>query len=301
MDELPGFSALRSFLALAEDLHFARAAARLGVSQPSLSQQIKGLEALLGAELFRRTRRSVELTPAGHALVQEARQLLAQGQRLRTNVSRVARGETGELRIGFVASGAYDLLPAIIRRFRASRPGAQVALDECALNVPVDSLMSGTLDLAIVRGPFRHPPLETETLFREPLCAVVPDSHALAHRKVIALDALADEAFVLFPRRRAPAFHDAITECCRAAGFAPRIVEEAADWQLLASMVAAGLAVTLAPESVRQLPRSGVRYVSLTPRRLVAQLDLVYAPTRLSALTDEFRRAAHETVRPRVK
>jgi DNA-binding transcriptional LysR family regulator len=295
----PSFRSLRYFEALAEDLHFARAAGRLHISQPSLSQQIQRLEAALGARLFARTRRSVRLTAAGQALLPEARQLLVQEDRMRAHVHRVAEGQAGELRVGFVASGAYDLLPSILRRFRARHPDVHLEVDECALRVPVEQLEAGTLDVAIVRGPIVRgpsspPALRVETLLLEPLCAVLPRDHPLAARTPLRVSALHAEPFALFPRERAPAFHDAILGLCRDAGFVPRIVHEAADWQVLVSMVAAGLAVTLAPVSVRQLPRAGVVYRPLRPARAVAELDLVYAPERASPLVEAFARVARE-------
>jgi DNA-binding transcriptional LysR family regulator len=209
----------------------------------------------------------------------------------------VAAGQVGELRVGFVASGAYDILPAIIRRFREQCPDAHLEVDECALRVPLEQLEAGTLDVAIVRGPVSHPLLQVEALFREPLCAVVASDHRLARRGPVALSALATEPFVIFPRERAPVFYDALMRCCRDAGFLPRIVQEAADWQVLVSLVAAGMAVTLAPASVRQLPRAGVAYRPVRPARPIAQLDLVHAPARISPLAESFMRVARETAR----
>jgi DNA-binding transcriptional LysR family regulator len=296
MDE-PSLRALRYFEALAEELHFAQAADRLRISQPSLSQQIQRLEGVLGTRLFERTKRSVRLTAAGRALVPDARQLLVQGDRMRAHIARVAAGQEGEIRVGFVASGAYDILPAIIRRFREQCPDAHVEVDECALRVPLEQLEAGTLDVAIVRGPLSHPTLHVQALLREPLCAVLPSDHALARRVRLPLAALRAEPFALFPRERAPAFHDAISSCCRDSGFLPRIAHEAADWQVLVSLVAAGMAVTLAPVSVRQLPRAGVVYRPVRPAHAIAELDLVYAPARTSPLVEAFVRVARETAR----
>lgn len=285
---------LRYFVTLAEDLHFGQAATRLGIAQPGLTQQIQRLERVLGVTLFERGPRRVTLTDAGHALVLHARDLLLQGERMQAHVQRVARGELGTLRVGFVASGAWDFLPPVVRRFRERYPDAHVEVDECGLETPTARLEAGTLDVAIVRGPITHPGLRVETLSREPLCAVVPDAHRLAHRARIELRAMAGDAFALFPRRRAPAFHDAITALCREAGFVPRITHEAADWQALVSLVAAGLVVTLAPQSVRRIPRAGVCYRDITPARAVAQLDIVAGPSPASPLVAAFIELAHE-------
>jgi DNA-binding transcriptional LysR family regulator len=290
---------LRSFVAVAEDLHFGRAAARLDIAQPSLSHQIKALEAVLGAPLLRRTKRTVALTDAGRAVLPDARRLLAQAERMRTHVRRVAAGEVGEVRVGFVASGAYGMLPAIARQFRRKCPDAHLEVDECDLKLPLEQLVAGTLDLAIVRGPVSHPTLRVEPLLREPLCVVLPERHRLAARARIPLRALAGEAFALFPRHRNPAFHDAITGFCRDAGFVPRIAHEAADWQVVASLVAAGMAITLAPASVRTIPRAGVCYRALSPAREIAELDIVYSPSLLSPLAQVFLEVARASVRDR--
>jgi DNA-binding transcriptional LysR family regulator len=209
----------------------------------------------------------------------------------------VAAGQVGQLRVGFVASGAYDILPAILRRFRAKCPDAHLEIDECALRVPLEQLESGTLDAAIVRGPVSHPTLQVQALRREPLCAVVAGDHRLARRGPLPLSELAKEPFAMFPRERAPVFYDAIMRCCRDAGFLPRIVQEAADWQVLVSLVAAGMAVTLAPVSVRQLPRAGVSYRPVRPARVIAELDLVHATARMSPLAESFLRVARATAR----
>ena len=290
----PSLRALRYFVALAEDPHFSRTAMRLGIAQPSLSQQIKVLESKLGAQLFRRTKRTVGLTEAGHALLPDARRLMADAARMRNRVRAVASGAEGTLRVGFVASGAYDILPAIVRRFRAICPNALFELDECMLRFPVDQLLSGTLDLAIARGPFHHDVLRSETFLREPLCVALPAAHPLAKQPRVRLRDLAGEPFALFPRQRSPEFHDAIVDYCRAAGFEPRIAHEAAEWQMLASLVAAGLAVSLAPVSVRRMPRAGVKYCLLSPPRKLAQLDLVYGTAPPSPLVLAFVRAARE-------
>ena len=297
LDGFPSLRALRSFVTLAEELHFSRSAARLGIAQPSLSRQVKVLEEAVGARLFRRTKREVKLSDAGHALLPDARLMLAHAARTLSRVRSIAAGEAGTLRVGFVASGAYDILPSIVRGFRRACPDAGIEIDECSLRLPLEQLETGALDLAIVRGPVTHPTLRTEPLLRENLCAVLPRTHRLAGTSRLAVSHLAAETFALFPRHRSPAFHDAITGYCRNAGFEPRIAHEAADWQVLVSMVAAGMAITLAPASVRRLPRTGVVYRALEPAAKIAQLDLVYGASAPSSLALSFARVARERAR----
>lgn len=282
------------FITLAEELHFALAATRLNIAQPALSQQIVKLEDELGVRLLDRTKRCVRLTDAGSALLVDARVLVAQSEQIACRVGRISRGESGRLRVGFVASGAYDLLPWVIRRFRVRCPDVVLELDECGLEVPFERLASGSLDLAIVRGPLRRPGFRVETVLHEPLMAVVPDGHRLANGRTVQLSAFTSESFVLFPRYRAPDFHDAITGLCHDAGFVPNVVHEAAEWQVLVSLVAAGLGVTIAPASVRFMPRLGVVYLRIRSCPAVAQLDVVYSRPQVSASAETFARIAHD-------
>jgi DNA-binding transcriptional LysR family regulator len=283
---------LRCFVAVAEELHFGRAALRLRVAQPALSQQLQRIEASLGVRLFDRTKRKVELTTAGRHLLEEARSILSAAERAERNVRRASKGELGTLRLGFVGTGAFGILPGIIRRFHTSRPDVKIEFHDGHVENPFDLLEAGALDVAIIRAPVSHPRLTIEPFYSEPVCAVVPRAHPLGRRHRIRLGALASEPFVLFPRRNQPEFHDAITSACRACGFSPRVENEAGDWQVLVSLVAAGLGVTLAPNSVRRIPRDDVQYCAVTGLDLVAELALAYAPARLSPAGDAFIRVA---------
>jgi DNA-binding transcriptional LysR family regulator len=272
------FRALRAFVAVAEELHFGRAAERLGVAQPGLSQQVQRMERLLGTALFLRQGRHVTLTAAGTALLQHARPLLAQGERLAAHVARAARGEVGTLRVGFAATAAYDILPGIARRLRQRAPGIQLEVDGSPPGLAQEMVAAGGLDALVARGPVREAGLQAVTLDREPLCAVVSRNHPRARQRTITAGALAGEPFALFPRHTAPALYDAITGMCRDAGFVAHVAHEATDWPAVASLVAAGLGVTLAPESVRLLPHPGLAYLRLRGAPPVAQLDVVTAP-----------------------
>jgi DNA-binding transcriptional LysR family regulator len=284
--------ALRSFAMLAEELHFGRAADRLGIAQPALSQQIKRLERIVGAELFDRTSKRVSLTAVGATLLDETRVLLPLADRALVRTERVARGDAGTLRVGFVASGAFSVLPDILRTFRREYPAVHLELVEGVIDTPLARLEAGLIDVALLRGPVTHPRIRFEPVFREPLCAVLPKRHRFAKRAIVPLKALLDEPFVMFPRFRAPEFYDAIIDECRSAGLTPRIVQEASEWQVLASFVAAELGVTLAPESVRRMPRDGVVFRSIRPRRAIAELIVAYADNTSPPLVEAFIQVA---------
>jgi DNA-binding transcriptional LysR family regulator len=289
---------LQSFVTLADELHFGRAAQRLRIAQPALSQQIQRLERELSVQLLHRTSRSVELSVAGVALLASARGLLADARRAVDTTRRAGLGDVGVLRLGFAASGAFGILPDILRTFRKKFPDVLLEFYDGPLELPIERLENGSLDIAIARGPVQNPRVRVELLYREGICAVLPDAHPLANRKRIPVEALATDDFVMFPRQRAPDFHDSLTGLCRRAGFLPRITQEAADWQVLASLVAAGLGVSLAPMSVRRMPREGIRCIPLTSSERIAELVLACNKQRVSSIASSFITVAHEVSRP---
>lgn len=288
------FRQLQLFVAVAEELHFSRAAARVGMAQPPFSQQIRRLEAELGVELLARTSRRVALTPAGSHLLAEARALLAKRADVITTVQQSARGETGTLRVGFAASSAFGVLPAIVLRYRQRFPAVKLELDDRgALNVGT-ALATGELDLAIVRAPFRHEGVTVERLLRERFVLALPVSHPRARQKAVALASLASEPFVLFPRNSAPGLHDTVTSMCVAAGFSPRIVQEATSWTSVIGMVEAGLGLTIAPMSAQALRPKGVVFRALRDASGHAELSVAFAGRQPSPAAAHFRAVAHE-------
>lgn len=287
---------LHAFIAIAEERHFGKAARRLRVAQPALSQQLQRMEALLSVKLFKRTSRNVELTEAGAALLPNARALLADAARAETLTKRAALGEVGSIRMAFIASGAFAILPDILSRFRKAFPDVAIEFYDGPLEAPIDRLENGSLDVAIVRDPEPDHRVRARTLLKERICAVLPTTHPLAGRKRIDVSALAEDNFVMFPRLRAPRLFDKLVGLCDQAGFAPRIVSEAAEWQVLASLVAANVGVTLAPESVRRMPREGVSYVALTSNERLANLTLLYSVDRVTPVTTAFIQIARDAV-----
>lgn len=283
---------LQLFVAVAEELHFGRAAARLGMAQPPLSQRIRQLETELGARLLDRTSRSVSLTPAGARLLEEGRQLIRQADAAVAAVRATAAGTSGNLRIGFAANSALGLLPGLIARYREACPTVCIALDEFDVADAVDALKERRIDLALVRDPCSHADLNAECIAREPLMAFLPHGHALSGPPSMALSSLADESFALFPREAAPGLHDTIVAGCHAAGFSPRIEYSAPSWPTVVSLVGAGLAVTIAPASASALLPASVTPVALPATTQKAELWLVLPVSRPSPAARSFLKSA---------
>ncbi|MER6093539.1 LysR substrate-binding domain-containing protein [Streptomyces bluensis] len=253
---------LRYFVAAAEELHFTRAAARLGIAQPALSQQIRRLEAALGVELFSRTRRQVTLTPAGRAFLAEARGTLEQARRAARIARRTAAGELGPLTIGFVGSATDALLPRALPTLRARHPELKLVLRELTSAEQIDALARGGIDLGLLRPPSPLPPgLRTRLVAREPLVCALPADHPLTrHERLTATD-LHGQPFVLFPRREGPWLYDLITAYCRGAdGTLPTVVQEAVMMQTITALVAAGTGISLVPASQQAISREGLTY-----------------------------------------
>jgi DNA-binding transcriptional LysR family regulator len=256
---------LRYFVAVAEELHFGRAAARLGIAQPPLSQQIRQLEGELDVQLFARGGRRVDLTAAGRVYLAEAREILQRVARAGVAARRAARGETGTLAVGVVPSATYGLMPRVFRTFRERNPDVALSVAVMVTGTQVEAIRAGTLQLGFARPPFGDETLVAETVYEEPVTVVLPTGHPLAARRSLPLAALAAEPFVLFPRDLRPGWYDFVLGACRDAGFQPVVAEEAPELATAMALVAAGIGVTLVPASVKDLRRSGVEYRELAP------------------------------------
>jgi DNA-binding transcriptional LysR family regulator len=260
---------LRYFIAVAEELHFRRAAERLHISQPPLSQQIRALEDELGFALLVRTRRRVELTPAGAAFLRDARALLAELEGAVATARRIDAGQTGRLRINFVGSALFSIVPGTVERFRRARPGVALELRERATVDQLRAVRAGVADIALVRPPIEDDgELRVQTVLRERTLAALPAGHALAALTRVPLRRLAAEPLVLFPRDQAPGFHDLLIDSLAGAGVAPRVIQYAPEMLTIIGLVAAGTGVSLVPASVQRLALDGVAYrpVSGAPR-----------------------------------
>ncbi|MDB6078140.1 MAG: LysR family transcriptional regulator [Akkermansiaceae bacterium] len=256
---------IRYFLAVAEELNFTRAAARVGIGQPPLSRQIRDLEEETGAALFLRLPQGVQLSEAGAAFLPEARALLAQAERAREAAQRAARGESGSLRVGFTGSAAFHPRMAVaVRRFRKKHPGVDLQLREEPTAGLLRRLEDGEADVVFVRPGRERPPegLQMVELEKEPMLLVLP--RGFATREAVAvglgLKAIAQEPLILFPRSAGPGFYEEILGACRRAGFTPVPGQEAPQMTSIAILVAAGLGVSLVPASLAQIQVSGVVY-----------------------------------------
>lgn len=257
---------LRMLVVLGEELHFGRAAVRLHLSQPGLSYRVKRMEDALGYELLSRTRRSVELTAAGAAVLQGAHRLLDEARRLVDDGGRIARGEVATLRVGFVGTALYGLLPPVLREARRRHPELRLVLAEQKTATQVHALRRGELDIGIVHLPLGPDTgLATMAATTEPVGLALPADHRLADVPVIDLAALADDPFVLFPRELEPDTYDRYVRACVQVGFAPDVAQRATGLQAILGLVASGLGVAFVAASVAaNLTRTGVVFRPLS-------------------------------------
>jgi DNA-binding transcriptional LysR family regulator len=256
---------LRYFVAVAEELHFRRAAARLHISQPPLSQQIRQLEDELGCQLLARTRRRVELTPAGGAFLRDARTLLAELDGAVETARRIDAGQTGRLRVNFVGSALLSIVPGIVQRFRAARPSVELQLRERSTAEQLRAVSGGAVDVGLVRPPIEElAELQTTVVLRERTVAALPAQHPLSGLRRVPVRRLAAEPLVLFPRDQAPGFHDLLISSMAAPGTHPQVVQYAPEMLTIIGLVAAGIGVSLVPASVTRLAIEGVTYRPVT-------------------------------------
>ncbi|MDF1504768.1 LysR substrate-binding domain-containing protein, partial [Roseisolibacter sp. H3M3-2] len=253
---------LRYFVAVAEELHFGRAAERLHIAQPPLSRQIRDLEREVGTPLFERVPRGVELTPAGRAFLGESRLVLAQAERALRTAQRAARGEVGRLRVGFAEAATYaGALPSVLGFFRSHLPNIGLSLFELDSPQQWDALREARIDVGLLHAlpPDAARWLVSEPVLADPLLAAVPAAHPLARGRAAVAD-LEGEPLVLFPRPADPALYDAIVARCRAAGFSPAVAQVAEGWHTLVALAGAGVGVALVPRSMARLERPDVVY-----------------------------------------
>jgi DNA-binding transcriptional LysR family regulator len=290
----PDLRQLRYFVAVAEEGNLTRAAGRLHIAQQSLSQQIRALEAQLGVTLFERSAHGVELTDVGAVLLREARPVLARAERAFEAVRRAARGEQGELRVGFLSTVANYFMPPVVRAFRERHPGVNLHTEDLTIAALVAGLRDGALDAALTRPPLVDD-LATEVVLREPVAAVLPEGHPLADRAELTLADLADEPWVLTPRASWPPWHRQYDEDFARAGYRPRVVQRGTTPQGLLALVAAGVGVTRLTLSSRSLRDGGVTFVPLADDE--ALVVLAWRPDASTPALPALREVVHEIAR----
>lgn len=283
---------LRHFVTVAEEMHFGRAAQRLHMTQPPLSQSIQALEALLGVQLFRRTSRSVALTPAGIALLPEAQRILQQTAALPDLMRRAASGASGRLSLAFVSTADYSVLPHFLREFREGYPQVEIDLREATTDVQLDELTQGRIDVGLLIPPLPDKArlqLDYLPVLSEPLILAVPKGlNAVRGKQTVALQAVAELPLIIFPRRIAPAFHDAILACYRDAGLTPHIGQEAIQMQTIIGLVSAGMGIALVPQSVSNLKRPGVDYKALADKTPLVETGMAWRRDNTSPVLNAF-------------
>ncbi len=288
---------LRYFVAVAEEMHFGRAARRLHMTQPPLSQAIQALEAQLGTPLFSRTRRSVALTAAGQTLLPEVQRLLQQVEGLASLAQSAAAGESGRLSIAFVPMADYSVLPTALREFRTALPSVHLDLQEATTDIQIELLASGRIDIGFLLPPLPDKlkaDVDYLPLTSEPLLLALPEGTANTKTR-LSLKRCADLPLIIFPRRMSPAFHDQILACLRDAGLSPRIGQEAIQMQTIVSLVSAGMGFALVPQSVSNMKRPGVEYRTMQETSPWVEIGLAWRRDNASPVLSAFLELMRKT------
>jgi DNA-binding transcriptional LysR family regulator len=257
---------LRYFLAVADELHFGRAAERVRVAQPAISQQIQRLERSIGTRLFERNRREVRLTPAGEGLRIYAQRAIDDVEDGIRAARRAAAGEIGHLTVGFLETAASTIVPQAVRQFQAAYPDVELTLRELGVGAQIEGLESSRLDVGFLRPPVAGAGLLFEKLVDEELVAAVPSGHPLAGRESLVARTIAGEPLVLLAREVVPGLYDQVLALSQETEGAGNIAQEATSIQAVLGLVAAGLGIAVLPASVRSLSRTGVGFVAIRSR-----------------------------------
>jgi DNA-binding transcriptional LysR family regulator len=291
---VPELRLVRYFVAVAEELHFGRAAHRLRMAQPGLSQQIRSLEQQLGVRLLDRTSRQVRLTPAGSLLLDEGRRLLAQAERTADQVRRAGLGQVGRVTVAAIGSATYDVIPHLLREHRKRYPDVEVLLREMSTPAQVQALRGGEIDVGFLRLPADVDELVAHVVREERMALMLPESHPLTALREIPLRALAHERLIVFPASPRPSWVDTVIAACREAGFEPHVAQEAMESATVVSFVAAGIGIAPVPEGLLPLARPGVITRLVAPPAPVTQLAVVHRPGDLLPAVATLMGVVHE-------
>jgi DNA-binding transcriptional LysR family regulator len=292
------FRQLTYFIAVAEELHFGRAAQRLHLSQPALSKQIKALENSLEIKLFDRTKHWVKLTPAGKQFLATARHTLQQLEQGVKAAQQVARGEIGRLRIGFTNPALLTVVPNILEQYRDRYPKVELTLLGGGTETQIEALRTHQVDVSFVYTPIRADTLSVYPLFEETFLLALPQSHPLTRQKQVSLKSLANESFILYPRSLAPVLYNEFLQCCTQAGFTPKIVQEGEMTDTRLGLVAAGMGITFIISGLQNLRLKGVVYKPLEDIFPRLKLALAWRKDESSVLVDEFLKITKAIAHP---
>ncbi|MBR8837637.1 MAG: LysR family transcriptional regulator [Stigonema ocellatum SAG 48.90 = DSM 106950] len=287
---------LRYFVAVAEELHFGRAAERLHMTQQPLSQQIRQLEEELGVLLFHRTKRRVQLTEPGKAFLGEVRQILQKADHAVEVARLVAKGESGRLKVGFSGFATYSILPKVLRIFRERFPQVELELEEMTTSAQVQALQDHQIHLGLMIPPVPDATLALELILQEPFVVILPETHYLATQPELALSALANESFILVSRHLEPGYYDQCISLFQQAGFSPKVIQKASQKQTILGLVSAGMGVSLAPASIRNIHRTGVLYTALKTPMSQVDLAAVWRQDESSPILRTFLKVIREIV-----
>ena len=290
------FRQIRYFVAAAEEEHFGRAAARVHISQPPLSQQIQSLEAELGVELFERIGRGVRLTRAGAEFLVHARTLLRQSERAADMAQRASRGEIGRIAIGFIGSLAFTYVPWLIREFRARYPDIGLSLHELTIAQQTEWFADRRLQIGLLRPPLEVPGVEMETVLREPFAIAIPSCHPLASLEPVPVALLRDEPLIMLPRLIGLRYYSQVLGMCHRAGFSPMVIHEISHLPTAVSLVGAGVGLTVVPESLTALKLPGVTFRALEGSTELAETALCWRREDCTPAVNRFVDRARELV-----
>ena len=281
---------LRYFVAVAEELHFGRAAKRLHITQQPLSRQIQNLENELGVELFFRTKRTVRLTEVGEIFLKEAKKILEQSEYAVHLIKQAKEGEIGRITVGFTGSALNVVLPTAVRQFKKLYPQVELTLKRMQTLEQVEALHAREIDLGLLHPPINDDRLMLEIIYRESLVVALPDTHSLAKDAFgsISLQQLANESFILFPRYIGSILYDQIINLFQQAGFSPNVVQEAIPQQTILGLVAAGIGISLIHSSTRIIGRPGVVFKDLIEPTPVLETAISWSPNTTNLVLPYF-------------
>jgi DNA-binding transcriptional LysR family regulator len=283
---------LRYVIAVAEELSFTRAAARLNIAQPPLTMQIKRIEEELGFPLFHRTKRSVQITEAGEVFLEKGRRIINDFESLKEASRRASRGEAGRIVVGFVGSVAFHFFPKVLREYRLAVPGVEIELLELQNRPLIDALRNERVDVAFMRPYFQDANIAMEQVLEERLIVALPSNHPLANRKMLSIRELKNDPFVTSNRRPAPSIYAFLMSICERAGFQPRVVQAATDIQTVVGLVAAGMGVAIVTDSIKRLGVEGVKYCEFSDVTDSARIVMAWRKNDRSAVLGKFLESA---------